>query len=318
MSRSNKDYLFLALKGLAIGSGEFIPGFSGATVAFISGIYEELITSISNLKLSHIRLLFKSGIREFWLKINGTFLLVIFASIFLSLFTFTYLANFLFKEFPVSTWSFLFGVIVASLIYILKDFKEWHFKEILAILIGIAINVVITFITPLQMSRESSYWLILLCAFIASVAVYLPGVSVSLVLVALGQYEFILRSVSNFEFPFILIYFGGFFIGFLIFSRVIASSLKKFQSISLSLFTGLLIGSLYKLWPWKHALLSHYSYQFPKIMPFPIKQENVLPNDYLELTAKDPQTLYAILLAITGFLVIYLLHNTFSKNQDIN
>jgi len=107
MSRSNKDYLFLALKGLAIGSGEFIPGFSGATVAFISGIYEELIASISNLKLSHIRLLFKSGIREFWLKINGTFLLVIFASIFLSLFTFTYLANFLFKEFPVSTWSFL-------------------------------------------------------------------------------------------------------------------------------------------------------------------------------------------------------------------
>jgi putative membrane protein len=314
MSRSKKDYLFLALKGIAIGVGEFIPGFSGATVAFISGIYKELVDSVANLKPSSLKVLFKHGIKEFWTKINGNFLLIIFSTIVLSLFTFTYLANYLFKTFPISTWSFLFGVIIASLIYIFKDFKEWRFKEIVFIIIGIAINVLLTFLTPLEMSSDSSYWIILVCAFIAAFTVYFPGVSVSLVFVLLGQYRNIIKSISNFEMHFILIYFGGFIIGFIIISKLFSWILNKYNSFSISFLAGLLIGSLYKLWPWKEQKLGYLNLN--DVETLPRKLENLLPNDYFELTHKDPQTLYAILMAITGFLVVYLLHNTFSKNQE--
>jgi putative membrane protein len=312
MSRSKIDYLLLALKGIAIGAGEFIPGFSGATVAFISGIYKELIDSISNLKLSQIKVIFKEGFRAFWQKINGNFLLIIFSSILISLYTFTYLTNYLFKTFPISTWAFLFGVILASIIYILWNFKDWHVKDIVIIIIGIVLNVLLTFMTPVDMSRETSSWVILACAIIAALVVYFPGVSVSLIFVLLGQYRFIVNAIASFEIQFVLIYFGGFFIAFLFMSRFFSWVLNKYSSYSNSFLAGLLIGSLYKLWPWKEEKLGYLN----NAETIPSKLENLLPNDYFDSTGKDPQTLYAILMVITGFLVIYLLHHTFSKTKE--
>ena len=314
MSRSKTDYLILAFKGIAMGAGEFIPGFSAASAAFISGIYKELITSLSNLRFSALKVLFKSGFKEFWSKINGTFLLILFAALLSGLVLVSFLTSYLFKTFPISTWSFLFGVILASIIYVFKDFVGWNAGTIIPLIIGIAINVGLTFVTPFEMSRDSGLYMILICAFLAAFAAYLPGVSVSLVLILLGQYEFIIKSISGFETTFILIYFGTSFLVLVIFSRIFSWLINKYESTSKAVLAGLMIGSLYELWPWKHTLLSHYSSQFEKILP--IKQENVLPHIYFEKTAKDPQTLYAILLIITGFLVVYLLQNTFSKTKE--
>jgi putative membrane protein len=313
MERSKKDYLIIALKGLAVGAGEFIPGFSGATVAYISGIYKEIIDSLSNLKLSRLKILFKQGFKEFWKQINGNFLSILLVTIALSLFSITFLVRYLLKEFPISSTSFLFGIIIGSAIYIFKDFKVWNFKIALAILLGIVINVVLTFLTPLEMVKDSQYTIIILCIVISAIAIYLPGISVSFIFILLGQYEFIIKSISSFETNFILIYFGGSIICILLFSRLFSGILKKYYSISNSFLAGLMIGSLFKLWPWKHTLLSHTN-QFAQIIP--IKQENVLPNAYFELTAKDPQILYAILMVITGFLAVYLIHNTFSLKHE--
>jgi putative membrane protein len=313
MERSKKDYLIIALKGIAVGAGEFIPGFSGATAAYISGIYKEIINSLSNLKLSSLKVLFKKGFKEFWKHINGNFLSILLITIVLSLFTITFLTRYLLKEFPISSSSFLFGIIIGSAIYIFKDFKEWNFKIAIAIVLGIALNVTLTFFTPLEMAKETQYPIIILCIVISAIAIYLPGVSVAFIFILLGQYEFIIKSISNFEINFILIYFGGSLICILLFSKIFSRVLNKYYSISNSFLSGLMIGSLFKLWPWKHTLLSHTN-QFAQIIP--IKQENVLPNAYFELTAKDPQILYAILMLITGFLAVYLIHNTFSAKHE--
>jgi putative membrane protein len=313
MGRTKRDYLLLGLKGIAMGAGEFIPGFSAASVALISGIYKEFLNSVSSLNFNSIKVLFKSGFKEFWKKINGNFLLIIVGSILIGILSFILLISYIYKAFPISTFSLLFGVIMASLIYIFKDFKEWNLKTILPIIIGIGINVVLTFLTPLEMSRESQYWIIVVCAVISGLAIYLPGVSVALIFILIGQYEFILKSISSFKTDFILIYVGGFLLSFLVFSRLFSWLINKYHTVSASFLSGLLIGSLYKLWPWKNTLLAYVN-QFAHDIPR--KQENVLPNIYFEKTLKDPQTLYAILMVITGFLVVYLLHNTFSKKPE--
>jgi putative membrane protein len=313
MSRTKRDYLLLGLKGIAMGAGEFIPGFSAASVALISGIYKEFLNSVSSLNFNSLKVLFKSGFKEFWKKINGNFLLIIVGSVLIGIFSFILLISHLYKAFPISIFSFLFGVIIASLIYIFKEFKEWNLKTILPIIIGIVINVVLTFLNPLEMSRESQYWIIVFCAVISGLAIYLPGVSVALIFILIGQYEFILKSISSFKTDFILIYVGGFLLSFLIFSRLFSWLINKYHTVSASFLSGLLIGSLYKLWPWKNTLLAYVN-QFAQDIPR--KQENVLPNIYFEKTLKDPQTLYAILMVITGFLVVYLLHNTFSKKTE--
>jgi putative membrane protein len=313
MSRTKRDYLLLGLKGIAMGAGEFIPGFSAASVALISGIYKEFLDAVRGLNFNSLKVLFRKGFKEFWKKINGNFLLIIFGSIFIGILSFILLISYLYKAFPISLFSFLFGVIIASLIYFFKDFKEWNIKPIISITIGIGINVGLTFLNPLEMSRESEYWIIFACAFISGLVVYLPGVSVALIYILIGQYEFILKSISSFKTDFILIYLGGFLLSFLIFSRLFSWLLNKYHAISAPLLSGLLIGSLYKLWPWKNTLLAYVN-QFAQDIPR--KQENVLPNIYFEKTLKDPQTLYAILMVITGFLVVYLLHNTFSKKPE--
>jgi putative membrane protein len=311
--KRKKEFLYVALKGLGMGAAEFVPGLSGATIALISGIYKEILDSIVKLNAHSIGLFFRQGFRVFWKSINGNFMLSLSIGILASLLSFSFLFYYLTTNFPIFTYSFVFGIITASIIYIFKSFKKWNVQIVLFLLLGIGINILLSFLDPMSMAREFNITMVIIAAILAGLVVYLPGISVALVLILIGQYEFIMKSISAFDFRIIFIYYGVSIIVFIAFSRIFGFFIKKFVNCGMALMTGFMIGSLYKIWPWKQKLLAHVT-QYAKEIP--IKVENVLPNSYFELTGKDPYTLYAILLAITGFLTVYLLHHTFSPKTD--
>ncbi len=313
MVRNIKDYIIILLKGSAMGAADVVPGVSGGTIAFISGIYEELLESINSVNFTNLKGLFSKGFKSFWKSINGNFLACLFLGIAISVFSLAKLLHFLLDEYPILIWSFFFGLIVASAIYVAKQIKNWDYKRLIGIVIGTVIAYLITEITPVPEVEITPYWFVFVSGMVAICAMILPGISGSFILVLMGQYEFILKSVTGLKMSYILTFGIGAVVGLISFSNVLSWLLKKYHDITVAFLAGFMIGSLNKVWPWKHTLESQVN-QFAKIIP--LKQENVLPKMFFELTGKDPHTLYAILMAITGFLVIFLLETLFSRVKE--
>ena len=310
MSRSIKDYLIIGLKGIGMGAADVVPGVSGGTIAFISGIYEELIESIKSINFKSIKSLFTKGPKTFWGAINGFFLLSLLIGIAISVLSLAKLINYLLENFPIFIWSFFFGLIVASAIYVAMQIKGWNYKIILSIILGTGIAYFVTSVTPISDGGNPSYIYLFFCGMVAICAMILPGISGSFILLLLGQYKFILSAISDLKISYIATFGIGALIGLISFSNVLSWLLKKFHDITIAFLAGFMLGSLNKVWPWKHTLLSQTN-QFAEIIP--VKQENVLPNLFYELTAKDPYTFYAILMALTGFLIIFLLQTSYNK-----
>ncbi|MBN1252953.1 MAG: DUF368 domain-containing protein [Bacteroidales bacterium] len=314
MNRTIRDYIIILLKGTAMGAADVVPGVSGGTIAFISGIYEELLDSINSFNFKNIKELFKNGFKKFWNLVNGNFLAVLITGIAISVLSLAKLLHFLLEEHPILIWSFFFGLIIASAVYVAKEIKGvWNYKIIIAVIIGTIIAYFITTITPAPENENTAYWYVFLSGMIAICAMILPGISGSFILLLMGQYKFILSALNDFKISYIITFAFGAIIGLLSFSKVISWLLKQYHSITVAFLAGFMIGSLNKVWPWKHELQAHAN-QFAQIIPY--KQENVLPNMFYESTGKDPQTLYAILLAITGFLVIYVLQVSFNRVKE--
>lgn len=316
MSRTIKDYIFTSLKGVAMGAADVVPGVSGGTIAFITGIYEELIDSIKSFNLKNAQLLLKAKFKEFWQAVNANFLLSLFIGIAISVLSLAKLLHFLLDEYPIFIWSFFFGLIIASAIYVGMQIKAWDYKTILAIIVGTAIAYFVTAVNPLHTDTiKPDYWYIFLCGMIAICAMILPGISGSFILVLLGQYKFILQVVSEFKFDYIAVFGIGAAIGIISFSNVLSWLLKKFHDITVAFLVGFMIGSLNKVWPWKRTIESHTNQFAQQIVD---AQENVLPNAFYEFTGKDPYTFYAVLIALTGFLIIFLLQTTLNKKSESN
>ena len=217
-------------------------------------------------------------------------------------------------EYPILIWSFFFGLIVASAIYVAQKINEWDYKTFLSIVFGTIISYFITEITPAPAVESSPYWFVFIAGMIAICAMILPGISGSFILLLMGQYRFIISAVNDLKISYLITFGVGAAIGLISFSNILSWLLKRFHNMTIAFLAGFMIGSLNKVWPWKHTLLSHTN-QYAEIIP--IKQENVFPDAFLELTGKDPQTLYAVLMAISGFLVIFLLENAFSRLQKV-
>lgn len=313
MIRNLKDYIIILAKGAAMGAADVVPGVSGGTIAFISGIYEELLDSIKSINLANVKQLFSKGLKHFWGTINGNFLASLFLGIGISVFSLAKLLHFLLNEYPVLIWSFFFGLIIASAIYVLKQITKYDYKIVLGIIAGTLIAWLVTEITPVPEVNSSPYWFVFLSGMVAICAMILPGISGSFILLLMGQYKFIISVVTDFKISYIITFGLGAVIGLISFSNILSWLLKKYHNITVAFLSGFMIGSLNKVWPWKHTLLSHTN-QYAEIIP--IKQENVLPNVFFELTGKDPHTLYAILMAITGFLVIFLLETSFRRMKE--
>jgi putative membrane protein len=284
----------LYLKGIAMGAADVVPGVSGGTIAFISGIYDELLNSINSINLKAFKVLFKNGLLAFWKHINANFLLVLLLGIITAIFTLSKLITYLLDNYPVYVWAFFFGLIAASIIYVAKQIKYWSISVLVFLLLGTSIAWLITR-TGIAIENTQT-WYIFICGCVAICAMILPGISGSFILVLMGTYNYILTSVKEFKIMVIAVFASGCIIGLLSFSRLLSFLLNKFQVFTIALLTGFLVGSLNKIWPWKETLQT-FTDSKGKIIP--ILEKNVLPADISEI-------LLALITAVAGFLLIFI------------
>ena len=285
-----------------MGAADVVPGVSGGTIAFITGIYEELLGSIRSVNGEAVKLLLRFRLADFWRHINGNFLVVLLSGIGLSIVSLSRLILYLLEFHGELLWAFFFGLIVASAVVVAKKITRWTVGVVLFGLIGAAIAYYVTIATPTQ--TPEAYWFIFLSGAIAICAMILPGISGSFLLVLLAKYEFILGAVRDLRLSIVAVFGLGCLIGILAFSHVLNWALKNYHNVTVALLTGFMVGSLNKVWPWKQTLET-YTDRHGEVKP--LVQENVLPGTYEALTGQEAYLLYAILLAVFGFLFVYLI-----------
>jgi putative membrane protein len=249
MNRSLKDYGLIMLKGIGMGAVDVVPGVSGGTIALIVGIYEELLDSIKSINGNSLKLLFTGKIAAFWKAVNGNFLLALISGIAFSIFSLAKVITWLLETQPVLVWSFFFGLVLASILFVSKDINKWDWKTILSFIIGTVIAFYITVATPAE--TPNGLWFIFLCGAIAICAMILPGISGSFVLVLLGKYFYVMEAVKNLNIVIIFVFICGAATGITSFSRLLSYLLRRFHDITLAALAGFMLGSLNKVWPWK-------------------------------------------------------------------
>ena len=310
MNRKTKDYLLLTLKGMGMGAADVVPGVSGGTIAFITGIYEELINSIKSVNLNALKLLFSFKLAAFWKAINGNFLISVLLGIGISIFSLAKGLEYLLHHYPIMVWSFFFGLIVASAIYIARTIKKWDAGTAIA---GIAGIVVAYFITVISPAEANTKWLfIFISGSIAICAMILPGISGSFILVLLGMYKFILSAVGDLNIPVLLVFIAGAAIGIIVFSNLLSWLLKKFHNLTIAVLAGFMVGSLNKIWPWKQVTETFID-RHGEVRA--LAEKNILPGTYENITGNESWLLGAILLAIVGFALIFVIEGLTKKKK---
>jgi putative membrane protein len=304
MQRNLKDYLIISFKGLAMGAADAVPGVSGGTIAFISGIYEELITTISNVNATLLKTLFSQGIKAFWQQVNGNFLLALLSGIIISFVSFMRIAKYLLEHHPVLIWSFFFGLIVASIYFVGKQITKWNLVNIIALIVGTGIAFYISKLPSLGTS--DSQWFLFIAGAIAICAMILPGISGSFILIILGAYKTLSDAIHDIDVKKIIIFGTGAIIGLLSFSHVLKWLFKHYHNVTLALLTGFILGSLNKVWPWKNTLSWHTN---SKGIKTPLLQESISPFSF----NGDNHILLATILMVLGFLTIFILERLGSK-----
>lgn len=249
MIRRPIDHLPLFLKGAAMGVADTVPGVSGGTVAFITGIYEELIESLARLSPARLKDLRDRGLRGFWYEINGNFLLAVFSGLLIALFSVAELMNWLLTHHRVLLWAFFFGLIAASVPLVLMRLKRWHASYAFWLVLGAVIGLGITLLGSGQ--SPEALWMVFLAGAIAVGAMFLPGISGAFLLLILGQYEVMVRAVAERDILMILTFGAGAVIGILGIAQVLARLFRRFHDATIALLTGFMAGSLNALWPWQ-------------------------------------------------------------------
>ncbi len=292
----------LVLKGIGMGAADVVPGVSGGTIAFIVGIYEELLDSIKSINPTNIKLLLKGQFKAFWEAINANFLLSIVCGIGISIFSLAELITYLLEHHPILVWSFFFGLVLASTWFVSKDIKKWNWKSISSYIAGIVIAYYITIATPASTPTNLAF--IFLCGAIAICAMILPGISGSFILVLLGKYFYIMEAVKNLDFLILIVFACGAIIGITSFSRVLSYALKNWHDVTISVLAGFMLGSLNKVWPWKECI---ETYTDSKGNIQPLIEHNILPDQLV------PE---AIALAFLGFAIVYVLEKLSMKKSN--
>lgn len=308
-------YVTLALKGMAMGMAEVVPGVSGGTIAFITGIYEELLNTIKGLTPKKLLLLKNEGFASFWKAINGNFLLGLFAGMLMGLIVGVLVISHLLETQPILVWSFFFGLIAASVIYVARQIEKWTLTEIVLLILTTALSYYITIASPSQGPQQ--LWFVFLAGFIAICALMLPGVSGSFLLLLMGMYQYIVTDnvkalISNFntESLVVVLVFGlGCLAGVLTFSRVLSWTFKNYRTPTLAALTGFLIGSLNKVWPWKQVLTTRINSHGEEIA---VQTKSILPSSFVG----EPQVVMAVLMMVVGFVLILAMDKMSNKKVE--
>ncbi len=292
-----------------MGSADIVPGVSGGTIAFITGIYEELLASIKAVDFDALKLLLKGNFNAFWLKINGSFLLILLSGIVVSLFSLARAISYFLEHHHIQLWSFFFGLILISALVVSRDISKWDPKIILALLAGMVAAYLITEAVPA--TTPNSYLLIFLSGAIAICAMILPGISGSFILLLLGKYSFILEALKEFDLPVILLFVLGCATGLLSFSRVVSWMLNKFRNLTVATLVGFMMGSLNKVWPWKETITTYLD-RYGDVQP--LTEKNILPTTYQAL-GFEPHIWEAVLFFALGVALVAFLEKAAQKMQ---
>lgn len=320
MQRRFIDYFIITLKGLAMGAADVVPGVSGGTIAFISGIYKELIDSINNVNFSVLKTLKTSGIKAAWKQINGSFLFALLLGIAISILTFAKIIIYSLEHYPILVWSFFFGLVLASIAFIWKDIDKWELRTIFFLIFGSIVSYFVTVMEPT--SSPDSYLYLFLSGFVAIIAMILPGISGAFILLLMGSYETVIGTINQFRDGLfnlnwevlqqailkLLTFAVGAIIGLKLFSKVLHWMFENHKNSTLALLIGFMIGSLNKIWPWKETLLWRTNSHGEQI---PFVEKSISPFQFQD----DPQLLFAIIMAIIGFLLIFILEKLGSKKH---
>ncbi len=289
-----KPNLLIYLKGVAMGAADIVPGVSGGTIALITGIYEELIESIKNINFKLFKTLIDKGIKQFWKQLNGNFLIILLSGIFSSVILLAQIIVFLLENHEYKIWGFFFGLIIASAFLILKDIESLDIMPLFLLFFGISVGVAISLSNTTTL--PNTYFYIFLTGSIAITAMILPGISGSFILLLLSKYEYILNSVKNFNIDVILVFGLGCVFGLLIFSRLLHFLFQNFKDNLLGLLSGILIGSLLKIWPFQKTLSTRINSDG---IEEAVITQPVLPN------AQDMESILIFLIsAVIGYLLI--------------
>ena len=307
MKRSLKEYVVISLKGMAMGAADVVPGVSGGTIAFISGIYEELLNSISSFNFSLINVFKNEGFKSVWIKVNGNFLVSLFVGILISVLSLAKLIESMLENHPIVIWSFFFGLVLASIIYIGKQITKWTKGSFLCLILGAILAFYITTLNPM-VSANSSPWFLFLVGMIAICAMILPGISGSFILVLLGAYKPVLNALNTKDFVSIIIFLVGAILGLLSFSRILKWLFSTYKNYTLATLTGFIIGSLNKIWPWKETISWRTN---SKGIDVPFNTASVSPFSF----EGDNQLLISIFLMLIGFGLIILLEKLAIKKD---
>ena len=279
------DNLLLYIKGLAMGAADVVPGVSGGTIAFVTGIYIELINTIKSLNLRALQTLKSEGIGAAWRFINGRFIVILLAGIFTSLFSLAQVMQYLLVEHPLPLWSFFTGLIVASVVYLMRQNPLHSTYEKLIFFVGIGIAYGISIAPPVVL--EGTVVTMFLAGSIALCAMILPGISGSFILVLLGLYPVFIGAIANLQIDILTAFALGGIIGLMLFSRLLSWLLARFETLVIATMCGFLIGSLSIIWPWK-LVTSSITTDSGKVLV--LSTDNLMPSEFLGLTGGDPQT----------------------------
>ncbi|KOO03098.1 DUF368 domain-containing protein [Vibrio nereis] len=305
------NYFTTFLKGIAMGAADVVPGVSGGTIAFITGIYDTLLESIRRVNPSLVGIWKQNGFKGAFNHINGFFLISLFGGIFFSIATLAKLISWLLVTHPIPLWSFFFGLILVSVFHMLKQIEQRNISRFVFLLLGVAFAYSITVLKPLHM--EPSSLNVLLAGSIAICAMILPGISGSFILLLIGMYAPVLGAVKAFDVNILTLFLSGCVIGLLTFSHLLSWLLRHFRDFTLVFLTGLMLGTLPKIWPWKETLTWRTNSKGEQV---PLLQENLSPFDFEAVTSQPAQLGIAIVLMLCAIGLVLGLEK-FAENRDI-
>ena len=295
-NRSFTDYIVLGVKGFCMGASDVVPGVSGGTMAFILGIYEELIDAIKSFDLKSLQFFVTMKFRPLLDRISWQFLLAVGIGILAAIFSLSKLLSWLLQNRPIFIWSFFLGLILASVLSVSRRVEAWRILTWLCLVGGTLGSYFLVGLVPV--ATPNDYWFLFLCGAVAICAMILPGISGSYILVLLGKYQYVLDAVNHRDFLVLGLVAAGACVGIIAFSRILGWLLKNYHDLMVATLTGLMIGSLRKVWPWKETLESVVDSHGHMV---PLVQSNILPGQW------NGEVLAALSLMVAGLLAVLFL-----------
>ncbi len=309
--RTKGGYAGVVARGMLMGAADAIPGVSGGTIAFITGIYEELIFSLKQCGVKALKVLFQEGLKSAWQYINGGFLLALFSGVIISILTVSGVVLYLLANHPILLWAFFFGLILAAVWSVIRHIDKWKIGITATFLIGTVSAFFITTISPTTI--DTSPFIVFLSGMIAICAMILPGISGSFILLLLGMYSPMLTAVKELQLVTLSIFASGCVAGLLSFSHILSWMFNHYKTMTLALLGGFMLGSLNKVWPWKQTIESAIDRHGKEI---PLVQNNILPQTFETLHTQPAYMWYAIMLMILGMGMVIGLEKIGQKQAE--